>query len=135
MFLSNSYLAKVSDTHSCTNKVLSYPIKDKDRILMEIMDTRGIAESEELNSNITAEDDLINQINAFSPDVAILVLNSTHRDDVDKDVDFLKKVSEEYSKVNNLKLPIIVVVNKCDELAPQWIKKAEDYNENKIKNY
>lgn len=132
--LCNSYLAKVNDTHSCTNKAISYPIKDKERILMEIMDTRGIAESDELNPNITAEDDVIRQINVFSPDVAILVLNSTHRDDVNKDVEFVKRISEEYSKTNSLKLPIIAVVNKCDELAPQWIKKSTDYDESKIRN-
>ena len=30
----------------------------------------------------------------------IIMLNGTHRDDVDKDVEFLKKVSKEYSDNN-----------------------------------
>ena len=34
---------------------------------------------------------LIEQIDEFSPDVAIFMLNCTHRDDVNLDVEFLKK--------------------------------------------
>lgn len=53
---------------------------------MELCDTRGFAESESLNAVVSAEQMLIDQINEFSPDVAILMLNCTHRDDVDTDV-------------------------------------------------
>lgn len=56
---------------------------------MEILDTRGIAESEQLNNNITAEEELTEAVKSFSPDAAVLVLNCTHRDDVDKDVRFM----------------------------------------------
>ena len=73
---------------------------------MGILDTRGIAESESLDSKISAEEMLINQINEFSPDVAIMMLNCTHRDDIITDVEFMKKVAKEYATTNNLKLPI-----------------------------
>lgn len=99
---------------------------------MEILDTRGIAESESLNSDISAEEMLINQVNEFSPDVAIFMLNCTHRDDVNTDVEFLKKVAKRYAAVNNLRLPIVVVVNKCDEMAPSRFKSPSEYPQGKI---
>src|SRR5699024_12382956 len=93
-----AYVAGVSDTKSCTEGAQIYECKDGDRVLMEILDTRGIAESESLDDKVTAEEMLIEQINEFSPDVAIFMLNCTHRDDVNTDVEFLKKVSKEYAK-------------------------------------
>lgn len=130
--LCGAYVADVSDTRSCTENAQSYQCKDGDRLLMEILDTRGIAESESLDISVSAEEMLINQINEFSPDVAILMLNCTHRDDVNTDVEFLKKVSAEYEKTNKLKLPIVVVVNKCDEMAPTRYKTPSEYPINKI---
>ena len=131
--LCGAYVAGVSDTKSCTEDVQIYECKDNDRVLMQILDTRGIAESESLDNKISAEEMLIEQINEFSPDVAILMLNCTHRDDVNTDVEFLKKVSETYAKTNKMRLPIVVVVNKCDEMAPSRFKNPEEYPENKIK--
>ena len=130
--LCGAYVAGVSDTKSCTEGAQIYECKDGDRVLMEILDTRGIAESESLDDKVTAEEMLIEQINEFSPDVAIFMLNCTHRDDVNTDVEFLKKVSKEYAKVNKLQLPIVVVINKCDEMAPSRFKNPVEYPENKI---
>ncbi|MCR5778865.1 MAG: 50S ribosome-binding GTPase [Lachnospiraceae bacterium] len=122
-----SYVARVSDTKSCTNSAQTYQCKDGDRLLMEILDTRGIAESESIDSEISAEDQLIEEINEFSPDVAIFMLNCTHRDDVDKDVEFLKKLAKAYADKNTIRLPIVVVVNKCDEMAPARHKIPSEY--------
>jgi predicted GTPase len=126
------YVAKVSDTRSCTAGVDVYQCKDGDQVLMEILDTRGIAESESLDSKVSAEEMLINQINEFSPDVAIMMLNCIHRDDIITDVEFMKKVAKEYATTNNLKLPIVVVVNKCDEMAPARFKVSSEYPKNKV---
>lgn len=130
--LCGSYVAKVSDTRSCTIGAEIYKCREDDRVLMEILDTRGIAESESLDSKISAEELLIDQINEFSPDVAIMMLNCTHRDDIITDVEFMKKVGKDYEKTNSLKLPIVVVVNKCDEMAPSRFKLASEYPKNKI---
>ncbi len=130
--LCGAYVATVSDIKSCTESAQIYECKDNDRVLIEILDTRGIAESERLDDTISAEEMLINQINEFSPDVAILMLNCTHRDDVNSDVEFLKKVSKTYAEINNLRLPIVVVVNKCDEMAPTRYKNPKEYPENKV---
>lgn len=128
-----TYVAKVSDINSCTDNAYSHEIKDRDgRVLMEIFDTRGIAESDSLDDTITAEDLLIDQINEFSPDIALFLLNCTHRDDVTSDVEFLKKVSKKYTNINKSKLPIVVVVNKCDEMAPTIYKVPSEYPPNKV---
>lgn len=132
--LCDSYVASVSDTRSCTNSAQIYNCMEGDRILMEICDTRGIAESESLDSSISAEEMLIKQINEFSPDVAIFLLNCTHRDDVNTDVQFLKKLATEYAEVNSMRLPIVVVVNKCDQMAPARELEAKQYSQRKINN-
>lgn len=131
--LCGAYVSNVSDIKSCTESAQVYECKDNGRVLMEILDTRGIAESESLDDAIPAEDMLIDQINEFSPDVAILMLNCTHRDDVNSDVEFLKKVSKSYENINKLRLPIVVAVNKCDEMAPSRFKSPAEYPENKVK--
>lgn len=131
--LCGAYVAPVSDTRSCTETAQTYQCKDGERTLMEILDTRGIAESDNLNAEISAEDMLINQVKEFSPDVAIFMLNCTHRDDVDSDVNFLKKLSESYAQAYNMRLPIVAVVNKCDEMAPSWLKNPNEYTESKTK--
>lgn len=130
--LCGAYVAKVSDTRSCTIGAEIYQCKENNRVLMEILDTRGIAESESLDNKISAEELLVKQINEFSPDVAIMMLNCTHRDDIITDVEFMKKVSKDYEKTNSLKLPIVVVVNKCDEMATSRFKLASEYPKNKI---
>lgn len=132
--LCGAYVAPVSDTRSCTETAQTYQCKDGERTLMEILDTRGIAESDNLNAEISAEDMLINQVKEFSPDVAIFMLNCTHRDDVDSDVNFLKKLSESYAQAYNMRLPIVAVVNKCDEMAPSRLKNPNEYTESKTKN-
>ena len=131
--LCGAYVAPVSDTRSCTETAQTYQCKDGERTLMEILDTRGIAESDNLNAEISAEDMLINQVKEFSPDVAIFMLNCTHRDDVDSDVNFLKKLSESYAQAYNMRLPIVAVVNKCDEMAPSRLKNPNEYTESKTK--
>lgn len=125
------YVAKVSDIQSCTESAQIYKCMDGDRVLMEICDTRGIAESESLDPDVSAEQMLIDQINEFSPDVAIYVLGCMHRDDVTSDVNFLKKLAKSYSEINSLRLPIVVVVNKCDEMTPGRIKDPKEYTQNK----
>lgn len=130
--LCGAYVAPVSDTVSCTETANVYKCMDEARVLMEILDTRGIAESENLNDTVSAEEMLLSQINEFSPDVAIMMLNCTHRDDIVSDVEFLKKVSKDYAVTNSMRLPIIVVVNKCDEMAPSRHKEPVHYPQNKI---
>lgn len=131
--LCGTYVAAVSDTYSCTDGAHGYMCKSGDRDLLEILDTRGTAESECLNSEISAEEMLLNQISEFSPDVAVFLLEYGKRDGINVDAEFLKRVSKQYYQENNMELPIIVVVNKCDNAPPVMIRNPAEYNEIKLK--
>ena len=132
--LCNSCLAYVSDTQSCTKGIEPYNYMDHDRVLMEILDTRGIAESESLNDEQSAESQLIAMVNTFSPDATIFMLNCAHRDSVDDDVEFVKRVVKAYEDVNKVTLPIVVVINRADEVAPGRAKEPDKYPDNKLRN-
>lgn len=130
-----SYVAKVDNIRSCTDKPIKYEIKDSDdRVLLEILDSRGISESDTINKETTAEDDIINQVTQFNPDAILFVVGAGRRDAVKSDVEFIKKVSSEYSKINKIDLPTIVIVNRCDEIAPSREKVANEYSQNKLQN-
>jgi predicted GTPase len=130
--LRGKYIATVSDTTSCTTGLQTHTCMDGNNILMEICDTRGISESVSLNDSISAEEMLIKQINEFSPDAVIFMLNCTHKDDINTDVEFLKTLAKSYEKINNLRLPIVTVINKCDEMAPARFKLSEEYPQSKL---
>lgn len=130
--LCGTYVATVSDTYSCTDGAHTYSCKSGDRTLMEILDTRGTAESESLNQDISAEDMLLNQISEFSPDVAVFLLEYGRRDGIDVDAEFLKQVAKQYYQENNMDLPVLVVVNKCDNAPPVRIRNPAEYNAIKL---
>lgn len=127
-----TYMAEVNDIQSQTDDIYPHSYKDGDRVLMEILDTRGIAESESLKGGISAEQALLDKVGEFLPDAAVLVLNSVHRDDVDKDVIFINKITAEYEKLTHSELPVIVAVNKCDEVPPSRCKLPSEYTDAKI---
>ena len=61
-----------------------------------------------------------------------MMLNCTHRDDIISDVEFMKRVAKDYEDLNTVRLPIVVVVNKCDEMAPSRHKTPADYPAKKL---
>lgn len=130
--LTGCYLAQVSDTESCTPNIQIYKCNDHGTTLMEILDTRGIAESDQINSKESAEEQLLNQVNEFSPDAAIFLLNCAHRDSVGEDADYLKTVVQKYEALNHTTLPVVVVCSRADEVSPSRFKLPEEYPERKI---
>lgn len=130
--LTGCYLAQVSDTESCTPDITTYRCTDRGTTLMEILDTRGIAESDQLRSSQTAEEQLLSQVNEFSPDAAIFLLNCAHRDSVGEDADFLRAVVQKYEALNHTTLPVVVICTRADEVSPSRFKKPEEYPERKI---
>lgn len=127
-----SYAAAVSDTKSCTAQVQRYAYPQKGRALLEILDTRGSAESQSLCEETSAEKMLRDELLEFSPDAAIFMLGCMHRDDVDKDALWVKNLAQDYEEVNHVRLPILTVINKCDEMAPARIKDPDAYPQSKI---
>lgn len=132
--LCGSYVAYVSDVESQRPNANIYPITDGDRTLMEIFDTRGIAESQAVDDNISAEELLIQQITDFRPDVAVLVISATHKDGVNEDAEFLRNIAENYRKTNGAELPVVVVINKCDQVQPDRDKNPANYSAKKLEH-
>lgn len=132
--LSSSYVAAVSDVESCTTETKIYPCYDGERKIMEIMDSRGISESISTDDRVSAEEQLLKNISDFNPDVVLFLLAATSRDNIDKDVEFLKKVKKKYHDINKVDVPVLVVINKADEVQPSRIKEPEQYNVAKKEN-
>lgn len=129
------YVAHVDDVHSCTTDTESYFVKDASgRNLLEIMDSRGISETESLDEDVSAEEKLEKDIVAYNPDVVLYVLDCTHRDGIDVDGRFLKQISNKFYSVYRTDLPIVVVLNKSDEMSPSRLKTPSEYSENKVHN-
>lgn len=132
--LCSAYVAKVSDVHSCTIGTQAYPCTDDDgRVLMEILDTRGIAESQVLDEDISAEEQLLNDIKNFNPDIVLFVLPPV-RDNIKIDIEFIGKVKKEYYAQNGLELPVVVAINKVDQLSPSRMVDPNSYTDAKVRN-
>ena len=130
-----SYVAQVSAVNTCTSGVETYEVKDGSRVLMEIMDSRGLSESDRIDENLSAEDQLKHDINMFEPDALIFVLNCTTRDDsIDEDIEFVKKIRNDYREYAFLDLPVIVALNKADAVAPIRQTDPKHFSELKLKN-
>lgn len=132
--VNGKYLAPVNDVYSQTKGADIYDYVDDGKVLMHILDSRGIAESLAINDKISAEEMIKNEVKKFLPDVCIFMLNASHRDDIDTDVSFLKEISDEYKKENGFDLPIVCAINKVDELAPSRFKDPKEYPISKHKN-
>lgn len=129
--LCGAYVAKVNNTVSCTKDVQSYQCKEQDRVLLEILDSRGIAESERLIHKQSAEKQLLEQVVSFRPDAAVLMLNCTHRDSINEDAQFMKKIKKNYQEITKYRLPVIIVANKADSIG-YLCKEPKDYDESKL---
>ena len=130
--LVGSYLAQVSDTESCTPGIELHKYQDQGQTLMEILDTRGIAESERLKEEVSAEKHLLDHVNEFSPDAAIFLLSCSHRDSVGEDAEYFRELIKRYEELNQVHLPVVLVVSRADEVAPGRIKIPKEYPERKI---
>lgn len=128
-----SYLAEVSNIKSCTINDLYMLSDDAGNDIMQIMDTRGFAESKAMN-NISAEQQLEEDLIKFKPDLILFVTVCSQRDHVDQDAALLKKLEDKYKKMTGLHVPVIVVVNKCDIMPPMKGSENGQYTQDKISN-
>lgn len=127
-----SYVATVSDVNVGTKDVETHNCIRGGRLLMQVCDSRGFAESEETKERASAEDLLLEQIIRFSPDIALFMLDATRRDDIQSDVLFLKRLAKSYSEQFEMRLPIIAVLNRCDGVAPSWLTHPSQYTKEKL---
>ena len=125
-----SYLAEISDTDSCTTDIQPYEYQDQGETLLEILDTRGIAESDRLGGTETPEQYLLRHVNEFSPDAALFLLSCTHRDSVGEDAEFLQRVISQYESLNHVKLPVVLVLTHADGVPP--LSRRWEFPEKKV---
>ena len=126
------YVAEVSDVESCTIGTSKYSCSVSGGAPIEILDTRGIDESIALDDFKTAEQDVIESVLSFNPDVCLFILNCTSRDGMDDDLEFLKQTRKEYYQKYAIELPVIVVINKADNVIPS--RETLPYSDEKLKN-
>ncbi len=131
--LCSGYVAEVSDVESCTSGASTYICKDGERGLLEIMDTRGTAETIATGDG-SAESVLVEDVNSFIPDALLFMLSCSRRDDINEDVDLVKVIKKNFERVHHVELPVIVVLNKADEAQPSREKLPSEYSDIKINN-
>jgi predicted GTPase len=128
-----SYVADISDVESETKKFAAFDYKKDGSTVLSVIDSRGIGEADNI-AGTKAEDFLLHALDDFTPDVLLFIIRCSSVDYLDKDVVFVKNVCGAYEKKNKLKIPVLVVLNRADEMAPSQYKKASDYTPKKMKN-
>ncbi len=108
--LAGKYLAEVSDPVPGQQKAEKYSIYDGDRVLFEVVDTRGIADAEE-----DAVAELERSMNGFQPDIMMLAIPMTDRSHVDEDIHSVNQIHKKYFKGAR---PLVVLLTKADQMAP-----------------
>lgn len=129
-----AYVAEVSDVRVGTKDIEPYACRDGERTLLEIMDSRGIGESDTLAKQDTAESALLEKIVEFRPDAILFVLKCKARDRIQEDVKFVRQLREKYLDAVGVAVPVIVVLNQADELEPSQYKDPAEYPHRKLDN-
>ena len=124
--MSGRYLAEVSDVEIGTKEARRFTYESDGQVYFEVIDTRGIGESESFNQ--TAESELATVIKAFRPDAILFLQKATERAHIDKDVDSAKKMMLNAG----YDLPMVGIITHVDELNPSRIKNPADYPKGKL---
>lgn len=119
--LSGRYLAEVSAVEIGTKEAKRYVYEDEGHVYFEVIDTRGIGESESFDSK--AEDALKDVIQSFEPDAVLFLQKATERGHIDKDVQVTNKIMDKAAKG----LPLIAIITQVDEMNPSRIKEPDQY--------
>lgn len=133
------YMAAVSDVNIGTLGIHEYNYEIDGTPVLNILDTRGIGESIKSHGN-TAEEELLSAIEDFNPDAVLFLLNAKDRARINEDVESLKDVAEKWRARNKIgrykeiNIPIIVVLNQVDLLAPDMYKDPNNYPKRKLDN-
>ncbi|WP_424236724.1 GTPase family protein [Bhargavaea ginsengi] len=124
--MSGKYLAEVSDVEIGTKKARRFTYESEGQVYFEVIDTRGIGESETFDTK--AEDELAGVIREFRPDALLFLQKATERAHIDKDVLITKQLMEKTGG----ELPLIAILTHIDELNPSRIKEPDLYPKDKI---
>ena len=114
--LCGSYLAEVSDTESCTKETSIFSCMKDGRTLLEVMDSRGIAESADQEAG--TREALFRSMTDFAPDAILLVLSCVHRDSIHEDMELAVQLKKAYYDKYLMEVPVLIVLNKADAVPP-----------------
>ncbi len=117
------YLAKTSAVEVGTQSVSSYQYRDKERVLFDVIDTRGLNES--FQSSEDAEKALKIAVQQFEPDAVLLVMNATDRAGMDEELRQIKTVRPYVSE----HVPVVCVLTHVDHIEPARMKEPSEYPE------
>lgn len=123
------YLAETSSVNVGTKKASVFQYKKNNEVVFEIIDTRGIRENLKAISS-DAESDLHKVIEEFEPDAFLLLTNGADRSTLKEDAEYLNEV---YNHLE-IKVPLVTVVNRIDDLEPSRIKEPSRYTLKKKEN-
>ena len=133
--LCDTYFARVSDVEIGTKDVDIYDCKRDGETVLELLDTRGIAETYSAETTDTAEASLTRAVIDFQPDVMLFLLDITKRDkSTEEDVKAIQKINRLFHRRMGREIPVIVVLNRTDILAPTEEQQPEQYSEKKKHN-
>ncbi|MET3575075.1 GTPase family protein [Bhargavaea ullalensis] len=124
--MSGKYLAEVSDVEIGTKEARKFTYEADGQVYFEVIDTRGIGESETFNTK--AEDELTEVVREFRPDALLFLQKATERGHIDKDVIATKKLMDKTGG----DLPLVAILTHIDELNPSRIKEPDGYPVEKL---
>ncbi|MDW0110233.1 GTPase [Sporosarcina aquimarina] len=125
--ISGHYLAEVSEIEIGTTEAKRYAYEADGHVYFEVIDTRGIGESESFDTK--AEEALKEVIQSFEPDAVLFLQKAAERAHIDKDVEITKKIMKKAAEG----LPLIAVITQVDELNPSRVKEPEKYPTEKLR--
>jgi len=124
--MSGRYLAEVSDVEIGTKEARRFTYESDGQVYFEVIDTRGIGESESFTKSAEAE--LTAVIKEFRPDAILFLQKATERAHIDIDVDSAKKIMLNVG----YDLPMVGILTHVDELNPSRAKDPADYPLSKL---
>ena len=132
--LCSQYVAQVNDVASETMSASRYTVRRGEDDILEVFDSRGIAESQNQagEDQVSAEEQLINEVVEYQPDLIVYIMSCSSRDYIAQDAVAIRKIQKQYKAKYELELPLLVALNRADEVPPKsksMKEKAAKYKE------
>ena len=109
--LAGKYLAEVSDVDPGQQTAEKHAVVDGDRLIFEVVDTRGIADG-----GPGAEAALADALRGFQPDLMFLVSPIDDRSHVQEDIRDIVRIRRQYL---HGEIPVIALLTKMDHVQPE----------------
>ncbi|ORX56039.1 hypothetical protein BCR36DRAFT_281237 [Piromyces finnis] len=130
-------VAELGNICSQTGKANFLSYRGNNNSGIDILDTRGINEGQkpqEEDQYETPVESIVAALTKYPVDCILYLHKAKELDSgIESDIQQLNEIIVK-ANIQNLKIPIIGIVTHCDELEPSDLKKAIDYDEEKLEN-